>query len=986
MLLTACSGDEPTQTPESDESQPTSAPAVTVELPTPTPSTAPTPTPIVTPTFIPVDLPLPPTATPRPTPTLDPNVPSATPLPDIGSQLPTPRVDPHSLLLDDGRVLFAGGTLILFADDGQVSDLRPNPFLEIYDPESESWSLVQPVKWNLVDVSVTPLTDGNVLVLALQQQEDEDNIYWPRRLADDDSPLPLNTAFLLDVEAATMSEVSTATIPRSDPSLIPLDDGRIVVAGGIPLEIDEEGSGLPIVKGVEIYDPALNMWSMAAPFASDFVDAITEPTFQWFGRVGARVGHILIGEGEGYDSLGVLMFYDPAVNAWETADTFELERYDSPWHAMGSATGELYLFFTSRIEIYDPSSREWTYAYGPRGVPPISSVSELDDGRLLIAGGLGGDGQGWISTPGLRSAGNYYCWFRTEPPKMTTEIYDPSTGLWASGPDMSESQSCHSATVLPDGSVLLYAGVLIWEEDESNAVFTYSMEIIPAATLAAVDTVTPQAGGSINVHPWQTCISVANVEPLPASSTEIPATVDSAASLLKQSALAMRELESFATTTSLLQWESNDQQGNSGTFDPFCNYYENEYQKPDSYRGRWLTLDDRSPSSASMSIVVGSTRYSRESESDDWTWEGLDQEYDNSELIAFWVYLPVDVGDAFDSFRIVGIEDLDGSDVYHVSGQISSDGIETGNTISYWIGTDDLLLYRYYISADPGGEDAGSPIRNAVLTIFHSFNEDFDIRAPLTPEEAAHPKAFGWSRCQNLWRLEPLPQSSGTSAGVADSATGIVTQSLQAMDALTSYATSDFQRNRDTWNNYCYVELAENMQVNLMSSRRLTFWTGEVTSDIFRIVADQSEYLQESGDNVWTRQDYDSSERSEWPHNELLDLDFSDPEINLQIVGIETLDGVDVYHISDQMTEEETGDQEIGDQDGVIVWISAPVAEPSISLWITVEGLLLKRALVISRRELDGGSNTLVTHRLVEFHSFNQDFNIQPPPGDEIAD
>ena len=99
------------------------------------------------------------------------------------------------------------------------------------------------------------------------------------------------------------------------------------------------------------------------------------------------------------------------------------------------------------------------------------------------------------------------------------------------------------------------------------------------------------------------------MEPLSASSTEIPDTVDSAASLLKQSALAMRELESFATTTELLQWESNDQQGNSRTFDPLCNYYANEYRTPDSYRARWLTLEDTSPSDGSMSIVVGSTRY-----------------------------------------------------------------------------------------------------------------------------------------------------------------------------------------------------------------------------------------------------------------------------------------------------------------------------------------------------------------------------------------
>ena len=175
LCVVACNSDEPTQTPESDENQAPQRPTVEVVTPTPSstpaPTIAPTPTPTVIPTQTTTAVPippiiLPPSPTPRPTAAPDPSAPTATPWPDIGSQLPTPRVDPHSLLLDDGRVLFAGGTLILFADDGQVSDLRPHPFLEIYDPESESW--------NLVDVSVAPLADGNVLVLALQQQEDED--------------------------------------------------------------------------------------------------------------------------------------------------------------------------------------------------------------------------------------------------------------------------------------------------------------------------------------------------------------------------------------------------------------------------------------------------------------------------------------------------------------------------------------------------------------------------------------------------------------------------------------------------------------------------------------------------------------------------------------------------------------------------------------------------------------------------------------------
>ena len=122
--------------------------------------------------------------------------------------------------------------------------------------------------------------------------------------------------------------------------------------------------------------------------------------------------------------------------------------------------------------------------------------------------------------------------------------------------------------------------------------------------------------------------------------------------------------------------------------------------------------------------------YSRESESEDWTREVVDQEYDNSEFIASSVYLPVDVGDAFDSFRIVGIEDLDGSDVYHVSGQFSFDGIETGNTISYWIGVDDLLLYRNYVGPNPNDGDSGDSGRQAWLTILHSFNQDFNIQPP----------------------------------------------------------------------------------------------------------------------------------------------------------------------------------------------------------------------------------------------------------------
>ena len=84
-------------------------------------------------------------------------------------------------------------------------------------------------------------------------------------------------------------------------------------------------------------------------------------------------------------------------------------------------------------ELYDPSTGTWTATgkmiagryYRPAHV-------QLPDGRVLVAGGL-------VDDRGVASA----------------ELYDPATGTWTATADMHTAKADTTATLLPDGKVLV---------------------------------------------------------------------------------------------------------------------------------------------------------------------------------------------------------------------------------------------------------------------------------------------------------------------------------------------------------------------------------------------------------------------------------------------------------------------------------------------------------------------------------------------------
>ena len=160
--------------------------------------------------------------------------------------------------------------------------------------------------------------------------------------------------------------------------------------------------------------------------------------------LGGGSGSILSGSG-----LATTELYDPNRQSWK------------PGPKMASARGLLTatLLKNGKIlvvggansvgvlktcELYDPKTNKFSPT-GSLSVPRAGhTASLLPDGRVLIAGGLSD-----ISNA-LKAIGSM---------KKSTEIYNPKTGTFSKGPNMSRERIAHTASTLPDGTILLAGGI-----------------------------------------------------------------------------------------------------------------------------------------------------------------------------------------------------------------------------------------------------------------------------------------------------------------------------------------------------------------------------------------------------------------------------------------------------------------------------------------------------------------------------------------------
>lgn len=239
----------------------------------------------------------------------------------------------------------------------------------------------------------------------------------------------LSLTFATASPAAQWSSAGSMATARDFHDATALADGRVLVSGG------RDGSGE--LRGAELYDSDTGTWSSAGSMAGPRGSFTTSVLGD--GRVLAAGGW------GGVGTAGFLRgaeIYDPASNRWAEAASMNAPRGH---HAAATledgrvlVTGGLGAFgaLTASAEVYAPGADEWVSVARMREGRLWHTATALPDGRVLVAGGSG-DGDGALAT---------------------AELYHPETATWRSAADMPGGRVNHTATLLPDGRVLVAGG------------------------------------------------------------------------------------------------------------------------------------------------------------------------------------------------------------------------------------------------------------------------------------------------------------------------------------------------------------------------------------------------------------------------------------------------------------------------------------------------------------------------------------------------
>lgn len=247
----------------------------------------------------------------------------------------------------------------------------------------------------------------------------------------DDPPTP---PALVTTPLASLSTSSMSTVRWHHVAAL-LPDGRVLVAGGLPYE--------SAMTSAEIYDPIKGTWTPTGtpmlyphdwPIAATLCD-----------------GSIFVA---GQNSLAnpEAEIYDPVADTWIAAGKMKLS------HIYGTATllQDCRLLLTggynanTQAEVFYPKTKTYKAVGVMNNERFFHTATRLADGRVLAAGG-GVDAFGqWITQP-------------------TADIFDPVTGLWTKAAKMHQARRAHSATLLPDGRVLVAGGTTGGKNDGTQA-------------------------------------------------------------------------------------------------------------------------------------------------------------------------------------------------------------------------------------------------------------------------------------------------------------------------------------------------------------------------------------------------------------------------------------------------------------------------------------------------------------------------------------
>lgn len=249
--------------------------------------------------------------------------------------------------LSDGRVLVTVST------EAQLTN-----WAEIYDPATDRWTATSIQRDG--DVVATLLADGRVLLTGAECDRSGPQLYDPRT----------DTVSAAAAMPVLNGGGYTATLLR---------DGKVLFAGGYAHSV------------AQLYDPATNIWTLAAPPLALRYSA--QSVLLTDGRVLVAGG--LVSPAGPLPFLTSAELYDPSANAWSRAGEISANGYQSValsalanGQAIAAGGGEDGRP-TASAALFEPSSRTWSTT-GSLNQPRSGAVAvKVADGSVMVVGGQG---------------------------------------------------------------------------------------------------------------------------------------------------------------------------------------------------------------------------------------------------------------------------------------------------------------------------------------------------------------------------------------------------------------------------------------------------------------------------------------------------------------------------------------------------------------------------------------------------------------------
>lgn len=319
-------------------------------------------------------------------------------------------------VLNDGKVLIVGGSSQSLPKGENALDS-----VELFDPDSETFSTTASMQYARVYHTATVLSDGKVLITGGSTPETNE--------------APTNTAELFDPTTESFTLISNnMNVPRKKHTATLLQSGKVLITGGI--NSDQSN----VDNTAELYDPSTRSFTLVTA-------SMNSERNQHRANILSSGKVLVTGGSDGKSTVNTTELYDPSTGSFTSSGNMTYSRAEHSTCVLED--GKILVVGgtnSAQIEVYDPDTATFTEITSFEYDEEYTSINNpiavtLNNGLVFIAGG------GIIDINNFNGYSSY-----------SSNFFDPSICEISFAGAMNYERQIHTGSLLDSGKVLITGG------------------------------------------------------------------------------------------------------------------------------------------------------------------------------------------------------------------------------------------------------------------------------------------------------------------------------------------------------------------------------------------------------------------------------------------------------------------------------------------------------------------------------------------------